>query len=84
MQYFPLMTTTTIASQTRQAFNLDGCRSYATEAALVSTITKLGFDDLPRLICKNAEGRWTAVFFGTSSNGVIFKGFKWVQGFDSI
>jgi hypothetical protein len=52
------------------AFDLDACKSYATEANLDKALAKLGLDaygfegEMPcRYIkCRNAEGRWTAIF----------------------
>lgn len=58
-------------------------RSFATEKNLRAALTKHGFDKLPHVIVRNAEGRWTAIFFGRSSNPVIFQGFKWILGFDN-
>jgi hypothetical protein len=62
----------------------EGSKSYVKLDRLEAELKRLGYDKLPRLICKNADGRWTAIFFGHVSNAVIFKGFKWIMGYDSV
>jgi hypothetical protein len=63
-------------------FTFADCKSYATRKNLETAIEKLGFSELPRLVARNDEGRWTAAFFGPDANPVIFHGFKWVFGWD--
>lgn len=43
-------------------FQLDECKSYATEAALMKKLEKAHLLDKMPVICRNREGRWTAVF----------------------
>ena len=80
----------------RHVITLENCRSYATEANLDKALAKSGLDnvtmgcDIPcRLIkCRNAEGRWTAVFlvsefFNRNKTGG-YVGFASEHGFMSV
>lgn len=52
---------------------LDGCRSYATEANLMKALEKFGFAEDRPLICRTRDGRWTAVF-GMHLSGLAREG----------
>jgi hypothetical protein len=85
------------AQKARNEIHLDDCKSYATEANLEKALSNLGLDDwresdtqMPcRYIkCRNAEGRWTAVFlvqeyFNVNKTGG-YVGFAAQHGFMSI
>jgi hypothetical protein len=43
-------------------FQLDNCKSYATEKALMKKLETTGLINMMPVICCNREGRWTAIF----------------------
>lgn len=49
-------------------FNIDTCRSYATEENLTKAIAKLFGDDVRYLVVCNRTGRFTAVFSLANNN----------------
>ena len=52
-------------------FSIDTCRSYATEAALMKGLERLGLTGYRPLVVRNREGRWTAVFGVSSFSGYL-------------
>lgn len=63
---------------------LDECRSYATVENLRRALQKYGLEEYRHIECRNAEGRWTAVFsFGDAQrmHGQCYLGFASQYGF---
>jgi len=60
--------------------DIDNSQSYASEDNLVKALKKYGFDQYKPLIVCNREGRFTAVFAASLTNGNMFaianRGFK--------
>lgn len=70
-----------------KTLTLDECKSYASEANLMKGLKKHGLLVYRPLICRNSEGRWTAVFSLNYAMNVVeqnYVGFASQHGFMTI